>query len=147
MRRMAALSLFLATLCFALGVTEPLISIERLWLFTDRPSLVDIVAGLWSGGEIALAVVVGAFSLVLPGVKLLLLSLAVANVEDTGPPAWIRALAGWSMLDVLVAAVVVFMAKTGTLADAATLAGLWFFVVSVLLTATGAAFLERARRR
>lgn len=146
MRRTAALFLFFATLAFALGISQPLLSIDRLWLFTDRPSLVDIVIGLWGGSEHALAILVGTFSLALPGLKLLLLSLAAADAGGAEPPGWITALAGWSMLDVLIVAVVIVMAKTRTLADASTLPGLWAFIVSVLLTVAAAALLKKADR-
>lgn len=146
MRRMAAIVLFFATLSLALGVSLPLLSIERLWLFTDRPSLAQIVASLWNGGEPLLALIVGMFSLVLPGLKLLLLWLAAVEGGGAHTPVWLKAMAGWSMLDVLVAALVIVMAKTGTLADASTLPGLWFFAFSVLMTAIAAALLEKSNR-
>lgn len=145
MRRLAALCLFAGTLSFALGVSQPLLVFQKLWLLTDKPSLVDIVAGLWGEGERLLAVIVGLFSVVLPALKLALLAIAAADPDGAEPPSWIKALAGWSMLDVLVAALVVFAAKTSALAEASTLPGLWFFVLSVFLTAAAAALLRKSR--
>ena len=54
---------------------------------------------------------------------------------DTPLPKWLPALSKWSMLDVVLVALVIFAAKTSGLADAASRIGLWFFAASSLLTA------------
>lgn len=146
MRRLAVLLIFVATLCFAIGATQPLLAVERFWLLSETPSLIDIVAGLWLGGEYLLAMLIAAFSLVLPTVKLALLALTAAGPERDEPPAWLRALANWSMLDVVLVALAIFAAKTSGLARALTLPGLWFFVASILLTVAGSALLKRKTR-
>jgi paraquat-inducible protein A len=138
------LILFAATFCFALGIVMPLIQVDRLYFFTDQPSLIGIVAGLWDQGDMLLASIVGLFSLAFPALKLALLHCA-AYAEHHSPriPAWFKALANWSMLDVVLVALVVFAAKTSGLATAFTKPGLWFFAASVLLTAAASALAKR----
>ena len=143
MRRLAVLLIFIATLCFALGVTQPLLAIERFWLLSETPSLIGIVAGLWTGGDYLLAALIALFSLVFPTVKLALLALSAADPDGREPPAWAKALSNWSMLDVVLVALVIFATKTSGLATAQTLPGLWFFTLSVVLTAFSSAWLAR----
>lgn len=137
MRRLLPVLLFAATVSFALGTVLPLIRLDRLLVFTDEPSLVGIVAGLWREGDVLLAAVLALFSIAFPAVKLGLLHVAAYD----GPrghrlvPGWFAALSRWSMLDVVLVALVIFAAKTSGLAAAFTRPGLWFFAASVLLTA------------
>lgn len=148
MNRALPIVLLAATLTFPLGVVLPLISVERLFLFTDRPSLVAMVQGLWSGGDYLLATLIALFSLVFPAFKLALLHLSAYGGEGWQPsvPAWLKGLANWSMLDVVLVAIVIFAAKTSGLATAFTQPGLWFFAASVALTATAAALIGRRDR-
>lgn len=136
------LLLFAATLSFGLGIVLPLIQVNRLYFFADEPSLIGLVAGLWSSGDIALALVVGTFSLACPLAKLGLLHLAAYDGR-TAIPWWFKGLANWSMLDVVLVALVVFAAKTSGLATAITKPGLWFFAASALLTAISSALLKQ----
>lgn len=55
----------------------------------------------------------------------------------------LRTLANWSMLDVVLVAIVIFAAKTSGLATAITQSGLWFFTASVVLTALASALAAR----
>ncbi len=139
--------LFAATFCFALGITLPLIEIDRLWLFSEHPSLIGIVAGLWQAGDIALSLLIACFSLALPGLKLLLLHLAAFNGSRLANrlAKRLHALARWSMLDVVLVAVVIFAAKTSGLATAISKPGLWFFAVSVVMTAAASSLAGRNR--
>ncbi|PSJ52129.1 paraquat-inducible protein A [Mesorhizobium ephedrae] len=139
------LILFFATVFFALGVVMPLIRVDRLYFFTDEPSLIGIFTGLWNQGDVLLAALVALFSLVFPALKLMLLHLAAyASPHAPRIPAWFGALANWSMLDVVLVALVVFAAKTSGLATAFTKPGLWFFAASVVLTAIASAQIKRA---
>ncbi len=143
MHRLAVLLVFVATLCFAIGVTQPLLAIERFWLLSETPSLIGIVAGLWTGGDYLLAALIALFSIIFPTVKLALLALSAADPAGREPPAWAKALSKWSMLDVVLVALVIFAAKTSGLATALTLPGLWFFALSVALTAFASALLAK----
>jgi paraquat-inducible protein A len=149
MRLALPLLLFAATIAFALGVTLPLIRVEKLYLFTEEPSLTDMVATLWAGGEWILAVVVALFSIVFPSIKLALLHVAARSGDGAhgAVPAWLRGLANWSMMDVVLVALVIFAAKTSGLATAFTQPGLWFFALSVVLTVAVSALLRREETR
>jgi paraquat-inducible protein A len=147
MRLVPPILLFVATIAFALGVTLPLIRVERLYFFTEEPSLTGMVAALWRGGDPVLAIVIVLFSVVFPAVKLMLLHVAAhsGRAAHDRLPAWLRGLSNWSMLDVVLVALVIFAAKTSGLATAFTKPGLWFFALSVVLTVAVSALLRRER--
>lgn len=148
MRLAPPILLFVATVAFALGVTLPLIRIERLYFFTEEPSLVGIIAALWRGGDPLLAIVIALFSVVFPSVKLLLLHVAAhsGRAAHDRLPAWLRGLSNWSMLDVVLVALVIFTAKTSGLATAFTRPGLWFFTLSLVLTVAVSALLRNEQQ-
>lgn len=148
MRILVPLLLFGSTIAFALGVSLPLLRVERFFLMTDEPSLVTIVAGLWRGGDPALALVVGLFSIAFPAVKLALLHVASHGGAAAAArlPAWLGTLSNWSMLDVVLVALVVFAAKSSGLATAFAKPGLWFFALSVVLTAIVSAMVKRTEK-
>jgi paraquat-inducible protein A len=136
-RNLLPLLLLGASLCFALGVSQPLMEIDRLYFFTATPSLIEVTTGLWGHGDYAIAIITALFSLIFPLAKLAVLHVAAypASGGALRIPHWFKALARWSMLDVLVVALVIFAAKTSGLASAAAKPGLWFFALSVVLTA------------
>ena len=131
--------LFAGPFCLALGLTLPLVRFEKLYFFEDTPSLVGIVAGLWTEGDWLLAVLVALFSAVFPVAKLLVvLSEAVigrqGHATAAGPLSnFIPLLSKWSMMDVLLVALVIVAAKTSGVADAFTQPGLWFYAASALV--------------
>ena len=138
------LALFASALALGLGLVLPLLRVERLYFLTDEPSIVAIVAGLWAENEILLATIIVLFSIVFPCLKLGLLNIAAyaGDGAPDGVPAWLRALSNWSMLDVMLVALVIFAAKTSGLATAFTQPGLWFFATSAVLTAVTSALLK-----
>lgn len=147
MRIALPLILFASSLSLALGLVLPLMQVERLYFLTDEPSLLAIIAGLWTEGEALLAAIVALFSVIFPVIKLGLLNVAAyAGAEAAGRiPAWFRALSNWSMLDVMLVALVIFAAKTSGLAAATTQPGLWFFAASAVLTAAASALLKQRK--
>lgn len=145
MRRLLAVLLFFAILSFGLGISQPLMQIRKLQFFSEEPSLVGMVMSLWQGGDYALMALILAVSILFPAVKLLLLLFAAMARDREGMalPGWVRALSKWSMLDVVLVALVVFAAKTSGLASAFVLPGLWFFAASVILTMAAAALVKK----
>lgn len=138
-----------ATLSFALGIVLPLLQVDRLYFFTEEPSLLQIVAALWGEGDRLLAAVVALFSIAFPAVKLALLHIGAYAGGHARPqvPEWFRAVSNWSMLDVVLVALVIFAAKTSGLATAFTKPGLWFFAASVISTAAASRIVKRRRER
>lgn len=134
-----------ASFCLALGVVLPLIRVERLFVFSQEPSLIGMIAGLWNEGDWPLAIIIALFSLIFPLMKLALLHVVAfgGDKHELSIPAWFRALSNWSMLDVVLVALVIFAAKTSGLATAFTQPGLWFFALSALLTAAASYLLKK----
>jgi paraquat-inducible protein A len=138
--------LFAATLCFALGLVLPVAVFETLLVFTERPSLIEVIAGLWEEGDVAIAFLVALFSLVFPAAKLLVLHIAAYAPDRLHWVERVGVLSKWSMADVLVVALAIFAAKTSGLADAAAQAGIWFYAAATLLSAAAAVILTRRSR-
>ena len=94
-----------------------------------------------------LSTVVASFSIVFPCLKLGLLHVVAYSGTGTAGqiPTWLQRLSNWSMLDVMLVALVIFAAKTSGLATAFTLPGLWLFATSAVLTALASALLKQGR--
>jgi paraquat-inducible protein A len=128
-----------ATVCLVLGLTLPIMRLTKLYFWSDAHSLISIVTELYQAQEVFLAGVICLFSIVFPCLKLLYL-LTLYSAAQTGPqrpgPALRRMswLGKWSMLDVLVLALVIFYAKSTRLADAVSMPGIYMFTAAVVLT-------------
>lgn len=128
--------LVLSAFCLALGLVLPLVRFEKLYVFKETPSLVDLVLSLWTGGNVGLAALVALFSIVFPAVKLV--GIAVEATARDGEGALLRRLlpllSKWSMMDVMLVAIVIAAAKTSGLADAFSEAGLWCYAGATVMT-------------
>jgi paraquat-inducible protein A len=128
-----------ATVCLVLGLTLPIVKLTRLYFWTDTHSLTSIISALYYTDEVFLAGVIFVFSILFPAFKLIYI--IMAGTLFTGNSArralWFKRiewLGKWSMLDVLVLALLVFYAKSTQFADAVALPGIYFFAGSVMLT-------------
>jgi paraquat-inducible protein A len=132
---MRPLLLAIAALCLALGLFLPIIRFERLYFFSEAPSLVQLVGALWREGDVALAVIIGLFSIGFPIAKLVGLALQrPAGEERHGLFRRVMPhLSRWSMMDVMLVAIVIFAAKSSGLAEAVTQPGLWFYAASAII--------------
>jgi paraquat-inducible protein A len=133
------LLLVLSGFCLALGLVLPLVRFEKLYFFDDTPSLVDIVRSLWEQDNGALAVLIALFSIVFPIVKLYGITLEATAPPTPGAKAGLMArllpvLGKWSMMDVMLVAIVIVAAKTSGMASAFTQPGLWFYAASAIMT-------------
>jgi paraquat-inducible protein A len=144
LNRLLPALLLISAVSFGLGISLPLVRFEKLWLFTEAPSLIGVVRGLWLNGDVGLAAVVALFSLAFPLVKFV--TLFEAAFGSGRFPAWAGALSKWSMMDVLLVALLVFAAKTSGLAVAASQPGIWFYGVAAAGAAVSAELLRRAQR-
>ncbi|MGF0540339.1 paraquat-inducible protein A [Agrobacterium sp. ES01] len=140
-----------AGFCLALGLSLPLLRFETLYFFSDAPSLAGIIASLWQEGDAFLAFLVGLFSVVLPIFKLVALTAeAIAPAADRGGDGLLGRLVPhltrWSMMDVMLVAIVIFAAKTSGLASAFTQPGLWFYAGSSLIAGLLQAMMRKPRQ-
>ena len=136
-----------ATVCLVLGLTLPIMRLTRFYIWTDVHSLVSIVRELYLSGEIFLAAIICIFSVIFPFFKLLyLLALySIRQVHPGGPGRLLKRiswLGKWSMLDVLVLALLIFYAKATNLADATSMPGIYLFAAAVILTMIANSMIE-----
>ncbi|WP_377274694.1 paraquat-inducible protein A [Rhizobium sp. R86522] len=134
-----ALLLVGASISFALGVSLPLMRFESFYVFSTDASLIEVIVSLYADGDGLLALLVGLVSIGFPLIKLLLL--AAENIAGEVQPGQglltrlVPVLSKWSMMDVLLVAIVIFATKTSGLAQAFTQPGLWFYAGSSLAVA------------
>lgn len=137
-----------ASVCLFLGLTLPVIRLTRLYVWTDTFSITSVIWTLFREGEFWLSAVLFVFSILFPALKLLYLLVLFAMPGDSGSKrmknlnrlAW---LGKWSMLDVLVMALVIFYVKSSGVADAVALPGIYFFAASVILTMITSAQIQK----
>lgn len=127
--------LILAIAFLPLGLVLPVLETTRLWVFRSSYSLIDTVRALVEEGELALALLIGLFSLVTPVVKAA--AVTALHLRPAGTRAgilarWVDRLGKWSLADVLVIALLIVLAS-GTGLQLAAEPGLWFFTASAVL--------------
>jgi paraquat-inducible protein A len=135
--------LLLAPITFTLGIILPLVRFETFYFFDDTPSLLGIITTLFDGGDYLLAILVAGFSVVFPFIKQLAVTLEAVNhapsqSEDLSEQGFLSklvpVLSKWSMMDVLLVAIVIVAAKSSGVASAFSQPGLWFYASSALIT-------------
>jgi paraquat-inducible protein A len=136
-----------ASVCLAFGLTMPILRLTRFYMWTDVHSLVSIVGEMYLRDEIFLAVIIVLFSIVFPVLKLLYLCVLHFGqyIYHGRRVRWLKRaamLGKWSMLDVLLLALVIFYVKTSALTDAVSMSGIYMFAASVVLTMVAHAFIE-----
>jgi len=130
-----------AAATLVLGITQPAIQLTKLYLWTDQHSILTAIYALYLDKEYFLAGLIFLFSVIIPSCKLLYL-LVVSTLATPHPSMRERAidrlesLGKWSMMDVLVLALMVFYINASAVADATALPGVYLYTVSVFLTMT-----------
>ena len=133
------LLLLVALSSLIVGVSAPLLTLEKLYFFENTVSLFSTVMELFTQQEWFLFFVIAIFSLCIPIIKIVSLILII-NVSYTKGSFLDKALhiieviGKWSMLDVCVVALLLVSLKLGVLAKVDVHYGLYAFAASVLLT-------------
>ncbi len=133
------LLLMLALACLVIGVSAPLLTLEKMYFFENTISLLSTIKGLFLQKEWFLFYVIAIFSLCIPTIKIASL-LLITNLQfEKGSfldktLQMIETFGKWSMLDVFVVALLLVSVKLGVLAKVEVHYGLYVFAVSVLLT-------------
>ena len=127
----------LAIVLLAVGLVAPIITLEKFMVVENTFSVLSGVLQLLQQGQYFLFVVIAAFSVGLPIVKLSLLFRLVSTrvaERERRYLHWLHVYGRWSMLDVFVVAVLVVAVKLGAIAQVEMRYGLYAFAASVLLT-------------
>lgn len=139
--------LVLAVILLVVGLQLPALTIKKFLVFDSTKSIFGTVRALFEQGHVALGIVVTAFSIIFPIVKLSL-SFMIWLAADPGSPAvrrllyWTVKLGKWSMLDVFMAAIIVASVTLGMIASVTTEAGLYVFAAAILTSMIAAHRLE-----
>lgn len=142
--------LLVSAVFLLLGISLPILQIDRLFLFSQTPSLIDLVSGLVEEGDWGLALLIALFSIVFPAAKLLLVLSTEAGLlrqDQDRLGIFGRALphlSKWSMMDVMLVAIAIFAAKKSGLATAVAQPGLWFYAGSAIMTGVLSPFASMA---
>ena len=122
-----------------MGLLSPIITLEKFVVIENTFSVLSGVIQLLKEGQWFLFLVISAFSIVLPVLKLGVLYLLVGSrVPDKRRLHrylhWMHLYGKWSMLDVFVVAILVVAVKLGAIANVEMRYGLYAFAASVLIT-------------
>ena len=138
--------LFAAFVFLIMANLRPMMQISTL-LSSNTYTLWAGIANLWLANKHGLAVLIFTFSILVPGIKILVLSLLYWQVRNASLHAkrqvfWYKALkfsAQWSMLDVVVVLVLAVLMNFGFLLSVKPLDGALFFTLMVLATVLASA--------
>ena len=128
-----------AALLLAVGLVAPIATLTKFILVENTFSVLSGVVTLFREGQFFLFLLITAFSVVLPIMKLGVLYRLVSRSDAMREKTrrllhWMHLYGKWSMLDVFVVAVLVVSVKLGAIANVEMRYGLYAFAASVLLT-------------
>ena len=151
--RLGGIAILLCLWAWWQGVTLPLMTVEKLWVFEDSYSVLAILETLRAEGDTLLYVLVGLFAVANPVLKMGGMLVIWAGLDVRGRKIiWafraVEVVSKWSMADVFVVALLVVIAKTsGVLADARVEDGLAWFAGSAVGSMAVAQALKMAVHR
>src|SRR5262245_2612455 len=127
-----------ASLCLALGISQPFVWLTRSMFFTYEHSLMSAVSALVRSGQFLLGAVLLAFAIFLPVLKLLyLLLLVMLPLRDIDRLARkLRAvewLGRWSPFDLAVLVLAIVLIGRQSAVEAASAVGIYGFATAVAL--------------
>ena len=130
--------LLLATILLLVGLVAPLLTISQFVFVRNSFSVVSGILELYRHGQILLFMLITFFSVILPLLKLWVLFRVLVDRRShrSGVKRYLHMMhdyGRWSMLDVLVVAILIVMVKLGTFATVQVHFGLYVFCAAVLL--------------
>jgi paraquat-inducible protein A len=128
----------LALILFLIGVSTPMLTLTQLVFIRSSFSVVSGVYELFRNDQYLLFLLIGMFSLLLPMFKLWVIFRILMQPDGHSAEIrrylhWMHDFGRWSMLDVLVVAVLVVTVKLGAIASVQVHFGLPVFGLAVLL--------------
>ena len=128
----------ITAMLFAIGIVAPIITLNKWVVFENTFSIASGVFELIKNGQFFLFVIISGFSILLPVLKIHVLYKIVSKstVNQNRLSRYIQLMhhyGRWSMLDVLVVAILVVSVKLGAIAEVETRFGLYVFAAAVLI--------------
>ena len=144
--------LLIALMLFVAGIIAPMMTISKFVVVTNTFSVFSGVGELFYNGHYLLFLVVAAFSIVLPLLKLGVLYRIVAQHRhaDVRLSRYLHLMhhyGRWAMLDVMVVAVLIVTVKLGAIASIQVHYGLYVFGAAVLIIMLITGFVVRLTER
>jgi paraquat-inducible protein A len=140
------LLIFVSVALLVVGLSLPLMKIEKFVFWKNDYSVFTGVVGLIADKQILLAAIVFFFSMVFPFAKLLaLLVVWWARMKTASRKKllhWLGILGKWSMLDVFAVSILIVLVKLGPLASVDPQPGLYFFCGAILFSMATAMYIE-----
>lgn len=137
---MARMLILLSSVCLAAGLLTPMLETQRLIFFSQAHSLIDVTRALLENENYLLGLVILVFSVLFPIAKAFYLSAVNAGwAHGRSALIWVDRLGKWSMLDVLIAGLIVFTLSGDRAVRIAEQPGLYFFTIAIfgLMIASG----------
>ena len=136
----------------AAGLVLPVMTVDRLFVFASRFSILESLEALWNAEEFFLFAAIALFSVAFPLAKLLGLLVLwcaadIRNPRTRARAAWVGHLGRWSMLDVFLVAILLVTIRSASVAGARTEPGLYVFGTAVVVSILVAWWTETALAR
>lgn len=142
--------MLLALALFLVGIFAPSIVVTELGNLR-RLSLLDGIQVLWSTGHTFLAAIIFLFTILFPPAKLVLTAAAATPTVPLSPTtrrrlrSVVEALGRWSLLDVMVIAILIVAIKVHGFVSVQATWGIYVFMVSILLSILATQLLKTGR--
>ncbi|GJL97514.1 MAG: hypothetical protein DHS20C06_13310 [Hyphobacterium sp.] len=136
----ARLLILISIVCLAAGLLSPMLATRRLVFFTDAHSLIDVTRALLENQNYLLGIVILVFSILFPVGKAIYLAAVNAGwAHGRNALSWVDRFGKWSMMDVLIAAIIVFSLSGDRAIQIMEQPGLYFFTAAIfgLMIASG----------
>jgi paraquat-inducible protein A len=150
--RFLGAGLAISGLLLVFGWLLPVMTVETLYIFEDRISIIGALLTLVEEGEILLFAIIFLFTVAFPLAKLGLAYLAWHELPRQGSRAerrigWIENLGKWSMLDVFAAALLIVVLKLSAVSEVSVEIGLYVFIAAVVASMLLVRRIARLSRR
>jgi len=135
----AAIFALIAILVLSIGIVAPCISVSELGQ-QHAYSLIDGIEQLFARGNYFLATLLLAFSVIFPYAKLLAILICTSRLAPLSAKTrhrlhWLASVTGrYSLLDILVVAIIIVVIKFDDVAEAKALAGTYWFCAAVFVS-------------
>jgi len=125
-----------STALLVIGLSLPLMSIEKMVLWKNEYSVFTGIVSLFQANQWLLGAILFFFSMVFPFAKLAALLVIwwfpMKNPDRKALLRWLSILGKWSMLDVFAVSILIVLVKLGSLANIEPESGLYFFCAAIL---------------